>query len=230
MPELNLAFQCHLWGHGTTHSPRQLPAAPSGTTQDTSRDPGSSSVPTSHTAGSRQLGLMLSPQHAPAGRDGAETDSRHWLAWQSDFYLSCQSTLCPTRSPNPNVGRKPREGQKQLKAPNPPVLRGSSSLQGKAPPALSSQRSVQCNGISGTTNHQQHQLIGLGKTTCREVLMKAEADHAIPWRTKYGWGRTGLLRATHLPREEASAAVSAQHTTLPGEIPAEDHAQQGLTT
>lgn len=64
---------------------------------------------------------------------------------------------------------------------------------------------------------------------CRELLMKA-VEHAIPWRTKYGWGRTGLLRATHLPREEASAAVSAQHTILPGEILAEDQAQQGLTT
>lgn len=64
--------------------------------------------------------------------------------------------------------------------------------------------------------------------------MQGTADEgrsrAIPWRTKYGWGRTGLLRATHLSREEALAAVSAQHIILPGEILAEDQAQQRLTT
>jgi len=32
VPELNLALQCHFWGCGTPHSPRQSAAAPSGST------------------------------------------------------------------------------------------------------------------------------------------------------------------------------------------------------
>lgn len=97
------SLQCHLWGAAHCSASCTVPG-----------EPGSSSVPTSHPA----------PSHSTAGRAGAEQrNTRHCWAWQPDVYLSWQSTLCPTRSPNPNVGRTPRGCQKQQEAPNVPVLR-----------------------------------------------------------------------------------------------------------
>lgn len=85
-----------------------------------------------HAADPRQLGLTMAPQHPSAGWNVAKTDTRCWLAWQSDLYLALQSTLHPTRSPNPNVGSKLKEEQKQ-EGPKPPMLQGRSSLHGPAP-------------------------------------------------------------------------------------------------
>lgn len=120
VPELNPALQCHLWGAAHCSASCTVPG-----------EPGSSSVPTSHPA----------PSHSTAGRAGAEQrNTRHCWAWQPDVYLSWQSTLCPTRSPNPNVGRTPRGCQKQQEAPNVPVLcwpaRDSSSSSAHQSPEL----------------------------------------------------------------------------------------------
>lgn len=85
-PELNPACQCHLGA-----------AAHSSATCTVPGEPGSSSVPTSHPAGTQC--------HPPttAGRDGAEHTNTAGLG---SLIFIC--TLCPARSPNPNVGGTPR--------------------------------------------------------------------------------------------------------------------------
>lgn len=107
-PELNPAFQCHLWGAAHPSASCTVPG-----------EPGSSSVPTSHSAALP----VPSSHHSTAGRERlCKKHTRHCWAWQPDVYLSCQSTLCPPRRPNPNVGRTPRGCQKLQEALNVPGL------------------------------------------------------------------------------------------------------------
>lgn len=64
---------------------------------------------------------------------------------------------------------------------------------------------------------------------CREVLMKAEVECVNPWRAKLRMGESRPAKGhASLQGKGFSCWVCSAHQ--PGQIPAEDLAQQGLTT
>lgn len=64
---------------------------------------------------------------------------------------------------------------------------------------------------------------------CREVPMKANREHATPGEQSTDCGEQ-LCNVPHISPGKRLQLVSAQHAILPGEILAEDQAQQVLTT